>query len=340
MSYLATWTNGDSQGRVEPAVHRVRQCDATELAAAINRRRLLTFQAADDFSGLTFDLAPIRRTLIQGADSEAFHDFRDNIENHLLTPPTDVSHPSMQWLWPVADGDENKVITTSSPGGGQVNLFAKLNGTSSWTDPSLVAGQSHVRAVHWNEIRQSVEWLTRGRWVLPLFFAGGLFSVLPDTPWFGGAIANNGASELRTVGLASLAGVGSPRNGLTAVTVRASSFVELTADTACNVEIRHCLRAVDCYNDPPSWNRYRPVAAQSWQTPGGTGSADSAVIGSLSLAAGTGAQLAGTAVTAALQAMVDGGEQSVLVRRLDTGNQTIQAIGRLVVEFDLTSPPN
>jgi hypothetical protein len=340
MTYQATWTNGNSQGRVQAGVHRIRQCDAAELAAAINRRRLLTYQAEDDFSGFIGELLGVRRTLLSGADNQPFEDFRDNVCRRILKPPINQSPTSMQWLWPVANDDENKVIVGTSPGSGEVGLFNELNGAGTWTDPDLLGGQTSIRAVHWNELRQSLEWLVRGRWVLPLYFSGGLFSPLPDTPWFGGAIANNGTSELRTVGFAVLRYGDSPRLGLGGVTVRASSCVELTADTTCSAEVRHCLRPIDYLNDFPSWNRYLPNESLAWGTPGGMGSGDSTLVGSLNLVQNTPVQLSGVAVAAALQAMVDGAEQNIMVRRLDSGSQTVQISGRLVVEFDLVSPPN
>ena len=49
MSYTATWTNG-AAGRVQAFQDYVRLCDATELAAAINRRLMLVGREANDYS--------------------------------------------------------------------------------------------------------------------------------------------------------------------------------------------------------------------------------------------------------------------------------------------------
>ena len=51
-------------------------------------------------------------------------------------------------------------------------------------------------------------------------------------------------------------------------------------------------------------------------------------------------QLSNAALTTAVQAMIDGAEQNFLVRRSDTGYETIGISGELIVEFDLDTPPN
>ncbi len=346
MTYQASWTNGNSQGRVQAGVHRIRVCDASQLAAAINRRRLLTYQPQDDFSSFIGAGFPVRRVLLHDAVPPPFDDFRDNVCHRILdapaqtTPATPPSPTAMQWLWPLADGDENKVIVETNPAAGQVGLFDRLNGTGGWTDPGLSGGVTAIRAVHWNELRQSLEWLVRGRWTLPLYFSGGLFSMLPDTPWFGGSIANNGSSELRTIGFAVMRDSGQPPSGLSNVTVRPSSYLQITSDQTCSAAVSQCLRSIDFTNDVPSWNKYRPGAGLAWGAPGGTGSGDSAALGTMALSQGTPAQLGGSAVAAALQTMVDGAPQNFLLQRTDSGPQTVNVSGQLVIEFDLIGPPN
>jgi hypothetical protein len=346
MTYQATWTNGSQAGRVQSGVDRIRVCDAAQLAAAINRRRLLTFQAQQDFSSFIGAGFWLRRTLLDGAAAPPFDDFRGNVCHQILEPPAGMvpglppSPTAMQWLWPRGDGDENKVIVETNPGPGQVGLFDRLNGTSGWTDPGLSGGCTPIRGVHWNELRQSIEWLSRGRWILPVYFSGGLFSLLPDTPWFGGAIGNNGSSELRTIGFSILRYPGQPTAGLANVTVRASSYLEITSDVSCGAQVSHCLRPIDFVNDFPSWNKYQPRAGLAWGTPGGVGGGDSTSLGAMSLSQGAPAQFSGGGLASALQAMVDGAEMNLLLQRTDNGPQTVSVTGRLVVEFDLSSPPN
>ena len=344
MSYQPAWTDSDAQGRLMPAVHRVRLCHAAALADAINRRRLLTYQDRDDFSGLLGIGAAVRQALLDGQSGPTFHDFRLNLSDTILAPPPGPvpgeppSPTSMQWLWP-SGADEGKIIVAGPVGSGQVSLFEKLNGTAAWTDPVLCAGRSDIRAVHFNELRQAIEWLCRGRWVLPVYFVGGLFSPLPDTPWFGGAIANNGSSELRTVGF-SVVRLGQPAQGLANVTVRATSSLRICADADCQVQVCHCLRDIDFENDLPDWNRYAPVAGGAWSTPGGNGSLDAVAIGSAALAANVWSTIGGQPLAEAVQAMVDGAPPNLLVRRTDTGSRTINVQASLCVEFDLVGPPN
>ena len=246
----------------------------------------------------------------------------------------------MDWLWPVAGPDENKILVARNPGAGEVGLFEELNGTIDWTDPLLTGGQTAVRTVHFNELRQAIEWLRRGRWQLPIYFSTGIFSLLPNTWWVGGAIANNDVDELRSIGFVLARTADQPALGLTNVTLRAATLIELTADTDCEVEIYHCLREIDFTGDRPTWNEYDPSESAAWAQPGGTGQGDATLIGSLDLAAEVPGQLSNGALATAVQAMIDGLEQNILVRRSDIGTETIAISGELAVEFDLNSPPN
>jgi len=346
MTYTPSWTNGNAQGRVEAGQHFICLSGALELTGAINRRRLLTYQTEHDFSSDVSAGKHVRQSTLDAASAPPFDNLRCSFDDKILSPPTGTlggtppTPGAMDWLWPIAGGDENKIIVSGSPGEGEVALFQKLNGTSDWTDPTITAGATAVRSVHFNELRQVAEWVRRGRWQLPVYFAGGLFSSLPDTPWITDAIANNGTNELRAVGYAIIRTNETPDRGLVNVSVRPSSYFEITADVDCSVEIYRCLRSIDFVSDPPTWNEYDPSASAAWATPGGTGSGDAALIGSLDLAADSPGQLSGSAMASALQAMVDGEEQNFLIRRSDTGPQTVSIEAELVVEFDLESPPN
>ena len=52
MAYDPSWTNSASGDRLVAAASPVRLCDVSELAAAINRRRRLTYQAEQVFTSL------------------------------------------------------------------------------------------------------------------------------------------------------------------------------------------------------------------------------------------------------------------------------------------------
>lgn len=332
MTYAASWTNGNAAGRVGAGSHWIKLTDMQEPASAINRRRRLTYQSDENF------------TIGDDVSTSPTSNFRTEIIGLLSAPTgglggTPATPGTMEWLWPVTGGDENKKIVSGSAGANQVNLFAKLNATNNWTNPSLAAGDN-VRAVHCNELRQAIEWLRRGRWELPIYFSAGIFSMLPDTPWLGEHVANNGSDELRALGFAILRSGISPTLGLTNVTVRVSSELELTADTDCQVQAYHCLRNVDFISDTPTWNEYDPSGSGAWATAGGLGSGDATSIGSLTLTADTAGTLSNAALRSALQNMIDGSEQNLLIRRSDTGNETINITGKFRVEFDLDSPPN
>jgi len=348
MPYTPTWSNGNAQGLLEPTVYFIKLSDAEEVADAVNRRRLLTYQAQQDFSSQVNSGAYVRHSIVANASAPPFDNFRDALSQKILnattggmggTPPTPAS---MDWLWPETGTDENKIIVSGAAGvgEGQVGLFQKLNGTNHWTDATLTAGQTAIRAVHFNELRQAVQWIRRGRWELPIYFAAGIISPLPDTPWIGEAIANNGTHELRSTGFLVIRVADSPARGLVNVTVRSSSYLQITADADCTVAVYHCLRPLGFDADRPTWNEYDPSASAGWAAPGGTGGGDATPIGSIGLTADVPGNLSNVALTAALQTMIDGGEQNLLIRRSDTGSATIAVTGKVIIEFDLDSPPN
>ncbi len=348
MSYTPTWTNANAQGRLDAGVHAVCLCDAQELALAIDRRRLLTYQGEQDFSSYVQSGAWVRKAPLATGTAPPFDNFRTNLASKVLSPPfgslggMPPSPTSMHWLWPVAGIDEDKILVSGATGvgEGEVGLFQKLNGTNHWTDPTLMAGQTAVRAEHGNEPRQAVEWMSRGRWKLPVYFSAGIFSPLPDTPWSGEGVANNGTDELRSLGFAIIRTDESPVRGLANVTVRSSSCLELTADTDCTIAAYHCLRPMDFVSDPPTWNEYAPGASGAWSSPGGLGTGDATLIGSIDLTANTPDSLSNSALASALQTMIDGAEQNFLLRRSDTGSYTVGVTGSVIIEFDLDSPPN
>ena len=347
MTYAATWTNSNAQGRLDAGVHFIRDDDPGELADAVNRRRRLVYLFGQDFSSQIGPGQGVRAVTLATQTPPPFRNLRDNITEKILSPATGglggtpPTPEAMDWLWPVGGGDENKVLVASDPDPGQVGLMEKLNGTQDWADPTLTGGQTPVRAIHFNELRQAIEWIVRGRWRLPVYLPGGIWSSFPNTPWIWDAIANTDTYELRSVGFVVARTADTPPLGLTDLTVRSATKLEITADTDCQVEVYRCLREIEFVPDPPTWNEYDPSASAAWATPGGTGPGDATYIGSLNVTADVTAQLSNAALTSAVQAMIDGAEQNFLLCRGDIGPETIHIeLAELVVEFDLDSPPN
>lgn len=341
---MATWTNG-TLGRLVGGTHRIRGLDVIELADAINRRRRLVYLAPDDFSGQAAAGLPVRAALIATALGGAFTSFRHNVNAPIVnaqagvlggTPPTPAA---MEWLWPVADGDEGKVIVNGygGIGDGQVSLYRKMNGTDAWTDWALAAGETFVRAVHVNELRWCLERLIRGRWRLPVYAGAGITSLLPDMPWLQGAIYNDGTDELRCLG-SLVVRLDDPPRGLAGVEVRPGTALWVTASENCSVEVYRCCRAIDFAAAMPTWLTYAP--GQSWQVPGGLGAADAVYAGAVACAKDQPAALGGPGIEAAVQAMVDGAPQILLLRRGDAGPETIDVSAELSVAFELRVPPN
>ncbi len=348
MSYDPFWSQDDGAGALLPAAHAVRLADAAEIVAAVNRRRRLTYQPPVDYSGHVAGAAPVRRPTYTPAPHQPAGTIRTDLAGAIAEPPsgslggTPPSPEAMDWLWPLADADEDKRIVTGpdAPGPGEVHLLERINGTRNWTDPDLPCPQTPIRAVHLHEYRRAVERLRRGRWTLPVYFSAGIFSAVPDVPWLGEAIVNDGSSELRSVGFVRLRTADDPPRGLTGAAVREATRIELTADADASVALYRCLRPVAFTDDAPTWNHYRPAGSLAWDAPGGTGPGDAELLATLNLTAEQPGSAAGPAVTAAIQAMVDGAEQNLLLRRSDLGGGTVGVAGRVVVEFDLDCPPN
>lgn len=344
MSYTPSWSNGAS-GRVAGGVHDVRLADAVELADAVNRRRRLTYQAEHDFSAHVGEGKFVRLATVKS--SVAADNFRDSLASCILSPPTgslggEPSTPGlMTWLWPENDADENKRIVAGTPGAGEVSLFAGFNATAGWTDASPSAGGTVVRAVHFNELRQAAERLRRGRWMMPLYTVSCITSILPDTPWISSVIGNNGEDQTHCLGFSRIRDTVSVEEaslGVTNATVRPGSRIELYVSADCTVDVYRVRQFMDFGNDPPSWNQARPVAGVGWSSPGALG--DCTLMGSISLSANAWGSLGGSGVAGALQAMVDGEEQSFLFARADTDDDAVYLQARLVIEFDLNAPPS
>jgi len=337
---MATWTHGTA-GRVT-AADFVHDADFQEICAAVNRRRLLVYLGRQDFSG---DFQADTWIEPDPIGTACVNDLRTNIDSTILLPAVGglggvpASPSDMDWLWPLADSDENKVIVKTSPGPQKVSFFEKMNSGSNWTDSAL-ADTTWIKDVHLNELRWSIETLVRGRWKMPIYFSAGILSILPDDPWIGEGIANNGTDELRSLGFALIYTDDSPPRGLQDVTVRSSSRIYLTADADCQVDVYRCRRQLDYISNPPTWNEYDPDGGLAWQIAGCGGADDRQYIDSLSLTADVEGSITGSNVAAALQAMIDGAEQNIMLRRADTGPLTVGVTGRIMIEFDIDVPPN
>jgi len=331
------WQNGAGDPKRVGGDDWTKDEDFTEIVEQINRRRLLEYRAEDAALDDPFDPALWMRAPGLTALRYEF------TGNDLVHPPVgglggQPPTPSyMRWLWPEADADEDKPITLASPPpSGEVNFFAKMNGTGGWTD--MIAAGTWLRAVHLNELRWACETLRRGRWKMPVYFSAGiihhvLYPELDDTPWIGGVIALSIWGDVRTIGLAVLATEDDPPRGLVDVQVRPSSKIWITCDYDCEVEVARVTTNPILYvENPPTWNAAQP-GVLPWNTPGG----DFAAIGTMTMTAGVPNCLTGQAVADALQVMVDGGPSvsNFLVRKLNENFDNVSVSGSVDVDFDV-----
>jgi len=336
MTYAPTWTQSNSAGLLDSSF-RIRRCDLREIADVINLRRTLTFQLTKDYlSQLPSGQLITQRTMDDMTDPPANCLRRAIIDDLLNAPPgqsqmVPTNPQTIQWLWPLADGDADKPITSVTPAPqGCVNLFAKLNGGTTWSDGPLGPG-SPARAIHVNEMRQALTLLRRGRWRLPVFLNVGILSTAPNTHWFGGSVAHSGSNELRGLGRIWPFRDG---RGLTDVTVRSAS-VEITAELACGVQILRCLRPIDYENDQPTWNKYLPAAGVAWGAPGGMGAGDSVDIASTNVTPPATSVATSANLATIVQSVINGGPPGFMFRRTDSGPEVIDFTATVVVEFDL-----
>ncbi len=312
MAYNPSWSNGTGGTIVSPD-HHIELIDAEEIGDALDRRRRIAFWSGFDFSGDLFEGAYVK--------GSTFGSFRSKIVSDVWganygalggSPPTPLA---VDWVWPISDGDQGTKLTGAF-------VFDKLNGTGAWG--SSASDRAPIEALDINELRQAIEWTRNGDWQLPIYTTAGILSTVPNMPWIGDVIANNGTDELRSVGWAV---VYYDDRGIQNATARSSKVV-VSVDIACTVGVYHCQYPVD-FDNPPTWNN-------PWSSPGGL--ADSTLIGTASCSPGSPGTISG--VSTAFQAMLDGSEQNFLFRRMDTGTETITMTAIFHANFELNTPPN
>lgn len=317
------WTNG-SGGRVN-GTNWVRTLDFIEIANRINRLRALEFLGPDNTLAAPF----VADTGIAWLPVYALRQAYPGI----VVPPVGMTPGSPptpsygRWL----DTSGNPISYSNPPPGGEISFFALVNGGTDW---STNGSGNFVKAIDLNEMREGLELLTHGLWKFPIYLDGGLFSGLPDMPWFGGMVAySTTSSELRTVGFAEMTNDGTPLSGLANVQVRSSSKIWVTGDAAGSIEVGRITRPLTVNSGVSrtwgvSWN-------SPWSSPGG----DYVSIGATSITAGTPASITGGAVASALQAMIDGGPslQNFLIRKTNSDNTQVNVTASVDVEFDLVN---
>ena len=343
MTYSPDWIDAALLG---PPQHRPRVAYMAQLCQAVNRRYLLSYQGPHDYSTALQADEYVSRTLTTGAQPPPFRALRQSLTGSILYPPPaglggqPPSPTAMHWLWPGSDADHGKPISAANPAPpGQVSLFDKLNGTDGYTDPFLHAGQTPIRAVHVNELRQVCEHLRMGLWEMPIYWHDGICSFAPDTPWYGDIVANDGADEVRILGYSILRTEEALPRGLVGVTMLPASWIDVRADEPCTLELYASIRPVGFVTNPPTWNHYDPAGGRSWTIAGGCSGADSVPMGSVQCVPDQWVRLSGPGVAAGLQGMADGGPQVFIARRADPSYEAVFVESQLGAVFELNGPP-
>lgn len=143
---------------------------------------------------------------------------------------------------------------------------------------------------------------------------GGMFSVMPDTCWVGGLVANTGPHELRSIVVIE---PGQPASR-SCPPIGSASHLQITGGTDCRIEVYRCLRRLAA-EDRPTWRASRRRAGPQWSAPGAGGSQDSRLIGAVTVSADMAAALGGEDVLKALQSLAAGEQVWLVLRRADVG---------------------
>ena len=165
--------------------------------------------------------------------------------------------------------------------------------------------------------------------VFPVEFTAGLFSMFPDTPWISHCVANNPRGELRSVGIIII-----PHE---AFCPENRCSLRFSVDVDCTLEIFQLVRDLEPSHYTPTWNSVSPDC--KWPTPGGISETDTQLIGTVKIKTGQVGKITGEKLSQALVSLNNGKlnclpRWGLLIRRGDTGMQTINIAGELKIERD------
>ncbi|MCG3180551.1 MAG: hypothetical protein BIFFINMI_02913 [Phycisphaerae bacterium] len=333
MSYATSWTNQDASGHVS-AGGWIAAADVSELGAAVDRRIRLMFDPNGDWpsqiaatGGEWITAGPLEtaRGVLADAVPTTSYFAHDSGWEQLNT--------LCSWLWPQADADENKaIVNSSSPGGGEVSFFGKLNGGTTWTGELSGARPA---AAPINELRDAARMLRRGRYTLWVGDGGAAKAskALPGGLWLPPAVARDGDDEMHSwFGGRDWLWVDDGEDGWLgprgqSVTVLESSRLRLKPlGSNRKVKVYHSR-----YVDPDGFTWAAGQAA--------TGDH----ITDLELTNNTWTEYGSEALTGLLQEMADGGAEPSFKLAPDEatgwGDDPTHIAVEVVVEFELDGPP-
>ena len=165
--------------------------------------------------------------------------------------------------------------------------------------------------------------------VVPIEFTAGLFSMFPDNPWIFHCVANNSRGELRSVGEIAI-----PEEAFASGN---SCHLCFTADVDCTLEIFLLLRDPEPSHNTPTWNSISPN--YKWDTPGGISETDGQFIGTVQITTGQVGEITMGKISQPIE--IACGEKlnhlphwGLLIRRGDTGPETVNITGELKIEKD------
>ena len=139
---------------------------------------------------------------------------------------------------------------------------------------------------------------------------GGILSIMPETCWHAGLVANAGRAQLHSVvAIEAERPPGSARIGRV-------SCLRITACEDCRLAVLRCLRPLDA-TDRPTWRAARRRAADNWSLPGAGGPDDAELIATVSLSASRAAALTGDELVRALAPLAGGEPAWLILTRAD-----------------------
>ena len=164
--------------------------------------------------------------------------------------------------------------------------------------------------------------------IIPIEFMSGLFSMFPDTPWISHCVGNNSRGELRSVGTIAI-----PQE---AFSPGSSCSLHFTADVDCTLEIFQLSHNLEASQNTPTWNSISTDC--KWPVPGGISKTNARSIGIVQIKVGQVEKLTGKKLSDHFTGCANDGKPNcpprwgLLIRRSDTGAQTVNIAGELKIE--------
>jgi hypothetical protein len=316
-----SWAQENAQGKLDNTFH-AKDVDLSQLYVELNRRRNMYHQA-----DVTHTLPPFIR-------AEEIIAFQEQIEAFFEYP---LDSTPWKWIWPIADSDEDKeMVLHSSSDPNKVGLLEKI-GNEYYDWKRSPTANTWIFAEDINELRLACERLYRIRDNSPKTSFGTIRENRPDLAYSDSLI--RGANSLDEETRAFHAWYGMNRDpagkGLTSsCTVLATTFLEVYAARACDVDVYFIPEEIPFDGSYPTWNNLD--ASTTWT--GGLGLGTAQYLGEFAFpTVSSPLQISNQALLDALQQVADDNDTfTLLYIAVDADLPSARVSASLNLEYELT----